>query len=125
MREEWAEGGIQGGMVFQRKWGEWRGGKEEVREGITKGGMNGWRDGGRVFQRQGGREGEREGERGRLLQREGGREEGRVLQRVGWMGGRMKIGMERITKGVGRQAEYYKWRYGGREGGRGGGEYYQ
>ena len=30
------------------------------------------------------------------------------------MGGRMKIGMEGITKGVGRQAEYYKWRDGGR-----------
>ena len=30
----------------------------------------------------------------------------------------MKIGMEGITKGVGRQAEYYKWRAGGREGGR-------
>ena len=44
-----------------------------------------------------------------------------VLQRVGWMGGRMKIGMEGITKGVGRQAGYYKWRDGGRQGVREGG----
>ena len=29
------------------------------------------------------------------------------------MSGRMKIGMEGITKAVGRQAEYYTWRDGG------------
>ena len=34
------------------------------------------------------------------------------------MGGRIKIGMEGITKRVGRQAGYYKSRDGGREGGR-------
>ena len=33
----------------------------------------------------------------------------------------MKIGMEAITKGVGRQAVYHKWRDGGREGVREGG----
>ena len=33
----------------------------------------------------------------------------------------MKIGMEGITKGVGRQAGYYKRRDGGRDGGREGG----
>ena len=32
------------------------------------------------------------------------------------MGGRIKIGMEGITKRVGRQAGYYKSRDGGREG---------
>ena len=32
------------------------------------------------------------------------------------MGGRTKIGMEGITKRVGRQAGYYKSRDGGREG---------
>ena len=41
----------------------------------------------------------------------------------------MKIGMEGITKRVGRQAEYYKWRDGGQEGVREGGgregEYYE
>ena len=37
------------------------------------------------------------------------------------MGGRIKIGMEGITKRVGRQAGYYKSRDGGREGGREGG----
>ena len=52
------------------------------------------REGVRALQREGGCD-------RRLLQREGGREEGRVLQRVGWVGGRMKIGMEGITKGVG------------------------
>ena len=97
-----------------------------MREGITKGGRNGWREGERnegFFKgregedREGGMEGESEGERGRLLRREGGREEGRVLQSVGYMGGRMKIGMEGITEGVGRQAGYYKWREGGSEGG--------
>ena len=37
------------------------------------------------------------------------------------MGGRIKIGMEGITKRVGRQAGYYKSRDGGREGVREGG----
>ena len=37
------------------------------------------------------------------------------------MGGRIKIGMECITKRVGRQAGYNKSRDGGREGGREGG----
>ena len=37
------------------------------------------------------------------------------------MGGRTKIGMEGITKRVGRQAWYYKSRDGGREGVREGG----
>ena len=37
------------------------------------------------------------------------------------MGGRIKIGMEGITKILGRQAGYYKSRDGGREGGREGG----
>ena len=37
------------------------------------------------------------------------------------MGGRIKIGMEGITKRVWRQAVYYKSRDGGREGGREGG----
>ena len=37
------------------------------------------------------------------------------------MGGRIKIGMEDITKRVGRQAGYYKSRDGGREGVREGG----
>ena len=36
------------------------------------------------------------------------------------MGGRMKIVMEGNTNGVGRQAGYFKWRYGGREGREGG-----
>ena len=41
------------------------------------------------------------------------------------MGGRIKIGMEGITKRVGRQAGYYKSRDGGgREGGRDG-EYHE
>ena len=37
------------------------------------------------------------------------------------MGGRIKIGMEGVTKRVGRQAGYYKSRNGGREGVREGG----
>ena len=37
------------------------------------------------------------------------------------MGGRIKIGMEGITKRVGRQAGYYESRDGGREGVREGG----
>ena len=37
------------------------------------------------------------------------------------MGGRIKIGMEGITKRVGTQAGYNKSRDGGREGGREGG----
>ena len=104
-RDEWC---------FKGREGEWKGGKEKVSEGITKGGRNGWSEGDReelFFKgREGGREGERE--RGREIGREGGRErgfitkggweEGTVLQRLGWMGGRMKIGMEGITKGVGR-----------------------
>ena len=40
------------------------------------------------------------------------------------MGGRITIGMEGITKRVGRQAGYYKSRAGGREGGRDG-EYHE
>ena len=86
-----------------------------MREGITKGGRNGWREGERQDGYFKGREGgEREREGGRERERErgyyNGREEGRVLQRVGWMGG---------WKDDDRDGRYYKGRGGGvREGGR-------
>ena len=66
LREEWAEGGREGGRVFKRELGRVEG-RKGGSEGVYYKGREEWveggREGGRVFQRE---------ERG-LLQREGGR----------------------------------------------------
>ena len=84
---------------------------------MSKGGREGGIEGGYYKGREGGREGGRE----EVITKRG-REEWRVLQgQYRWVKGLLKIGMEGITKRVGRQAGYYKSRDGGREGMREGG----